>query len=126
MSEKEREERVATAEVGMLALIHQKLKEILELQKQQIPEGIAVNFEETITTTTLIDLINNRPYRPLFRIEVYNSGDYNLYVKVNDSEEVTIKPYRAIPFAFQKAAIRKIELRVTSGQSTTAEIVGLY
>jgi len=122
----EQEEKITTAEVGILTLINKKLKEILEIQKQQIPEGIPVNFEGTVTGTTLIDLILDRPYRPLFSIDVYNGGtDYNLYVKVNDSEEITIKPYRSIPFDYHKAAIRKIQLRVNAGETADYEIVGL-
>jgi len=122
------EEKIATAEVGILTLINKKLREILDLQKQQIPEGIAINvFDATVTALTLIDLIKDRPYRPLFHIEVYNGGpDDNLYVKVNDSEEMTIKPYRTIPFDYKKAAIKKIQLRVESGESSATEIIGSY
>lgn len=124
----EKEEKVATAEVGILTLINKKLREILELQKEQIPEGVPVNFSEitTVTATTLIDLINSHPYRPLFRVNVYNGGPNNLYVKVNDSEEIKITPYRDVPFDYARATIRKIQLRVNSGESAAPEIVGLY
>lgn len=123
----EKEEKVATAEVGILTLINSKLRQILEIQKEQIPEGVPVDFPDVaVTETTLIDLINDRPYRPLFRVDIYNGGPNNLYVKVNDCEEVKIKPYRDIPFDYRKASIRKIQLRVETGESATAEIVGLY
>jgi len=123
----EKEEKVATAEVGILTLINSKLREILALQKQQVPEGVPVDFPDiSVTETTLIDLLNDRPYRSLFRINVYNGGPDNLYVKVNDSEEIKVKPYRTIPFDYHKATIKKIQLRVEAGETATADIVGLY
>jgi len=121
------EEKIASAGVGILALINKKLKQILELEQQQIPEGVPVDFPDvTVTETTLIDLLNDRPYRPLFRINVYNGGPNNLYVKVNDSEEIKVKPYRTISFDYHKATIKKIQLRVEVGETATADIVGLY
>ena len=126
MGEEEKEERITTPEVGILALINKKLREMLELQRQQIPEGVAVNFEGTVTATTLLDLINTRPYRPLFSADVYNGGPDNLYVKINDGEEVTITPYRTKEFDYKKASIRKIQLRVAAGESASYEILGIY
>lgn len=128
MAKKEEEEKIATAEVGILALINNKLRELLQLLRQQIPEGVPIQFPEigTVTETSLIDLIEGRPYRPLFQVNIYNGGPNNLHVKVNDSEEIEIKPYRTIPFDYQKATIRKIQLRVNAGESGTPEIVGLY
>lgn len=121
------EEKIATAEVGILTLINKKLKELLDLQRQQIPEGVPVSFEDiSLTGTTLIDLINDRPRRPLFRVDVYNGGPDNIQVKVNDSEEIEIKPYRTIPFDYHRAAIRKIQLRVGTGQTATVDVTGLY
>ena len=124
----EEEERITTPEVGILTLINKKLREMLELQKQQIPEGVAVNFEGTVTATTLLDLINTRPYRPLFSADVYNGGPNNLYVKINDGEEVTITSYRTKDFDYThaKTKIRKIQLRVATNESASYEILGIY
>jgi len=124
----EKEEKIATAEVGILALINQKLKEILEIQKQQIPEGVPVNFEDIAVTSepTRKSFVSNHPYHPLFRIDVYNAGPNNVYIRVNHSQEITIEPYRTIPFDYKKAAIQNIELRTNTGETATVDVTGLY
>lgn len=124
----EKEEKVATAEVGILTLINKKLKEILEIQKQQIPEGVPVNFEDIAVTSepTRKSFTSNRPYRALFRIDVYNAGPNTVYIRVNDSEEIAIEPYRTIPFDYKKAAIKDVQLRTNTGETATVDITGLY
>lgn len=120
-------ERVATAEVGILTLINNKLREMLQLLKSQIPEGKIVKFEGTVTTTDLIDCVKGRPYHKLFSADIYNDDDADdLYVKVNDGEETRITPKRATRFDFGQAKIEEIQLRVASGDSITYEITGLY
>lgn len=121
-----REERVGTPEVGILTLINKKLGEILALQKKQTPEGIAVNFEGTVTATTLLDLMNDRPYRPLFSADIYNGGPNTLYVKINDGEAITITAFRSKDFDIKRASIRKIELKVDTNESASYEILGVY
>jgi len=124
----EKEEKVATAEVGILTLINSKLRQILELQQQQIPEGVPVNFEDVAVTSEpkRLSFTSNRPYHALFRIDVYNAGPNNAYVRVNDSEEITIEPYRTIPFDYKRAAIKSVQLRTKTDESATVDITGLY
>lgn len=123
----EPEERVSTAEVGILTLINKKLKVLVELEQKQIPAGQPVQFLDTeVTGTTLIDFIKDRPYRPLFNVSVYNAGPNNVYVKVNGSEEIGVKQYSTIPFDYKQAAIEKVQLRVNSGESAIVDITGLY
>jgi len=122
------EERIATAEVGVLTLINQKLKTLVQLFEQQVPEGVPVNFEDQTVTDqpSSINFVSGPPYHPLFRIDVYNGSGSNVYARVNKSEEIKIKPYRNIPFDYKKAAITKVELRAEVGTTATVDVVGLY
>jgi hypothetical protein len=66
------------------------------------------------------------PYRRLFRVDVFNKGDYDAQVRVNkEGDWIPVEARAYQPLVFDKAHIRYLELKTTNG-TTTLKLVGVY
>lgn len=111
-------------------LLHKMMKSLDNISKLLSSKemlGILIYREETVTAdVTEIDFLDVDPYRRLFRVDVFNKGDYDAQVRVNkEGDWIPVEARAYQPLVFDKAHIRYLELKTTNG-TTTLKLVGVY
>jgi hypothetical protein len=111
-------------------LLHKMMKSLDNISKLLSSKemlGILIYREETVTAdVTEIDFLDVDPYRRLFRVDVFNKGDYDAQVRVNkEGDWIPVEARAYQPLVFDKAHIRYLTMKTTNG-STTLKLVGVY
>jgi hypothetical protein len=105
---------------------------VLETLRSQIPKGISMDWEETVTLTDpwYLDFLKDTPFRPLFRIEIINKGPDTVHARVKVREEspyeIDVETDETIPVDVKRAAIEYVNLYVDRDKTATVKILGLY
>jgi len=116
-------------QTALLDEIAEKLLKILELLKMQIPEGRT--FPTTISVTDKIkkvDFVKEYPYTPLYSFTLYNDGDGEVYIGVNEMPSENFKLYKGdkVQLDMYSPKIRFITLKCDTGKTASVRLFGKF
>ena len=98
------------------------LKQILDIMRNQRPEGIVEPLEPIVATTNPVILIP--PKKPWFSVTIVKEGDAELNVMINDTDIKKSKPYKmgvnevVYDIVFNEPVIKEVMLWTVSGTCT--------
>jgi hypothetical protein len=89
--------------------------------------GYTHSLKIVVDGLTVIDFVENEPHAKLFSLTIYNDGDSDVYVSVNNYEKnAPLKPHEILNIRFDDAVIEKLYLDVDEGKTTTVRVFGTY
>lgn len=107
--------------------VFEALYRIHELLKESKPLGHTWYVEKTVTAITKIGFMKNPPFHPLSKVDIMSKGPNDAKVSINEGKWFPIEAYEVLPtFDYGRPAIKKIWLRVDSGESARIKIFGIY
>jgi hypothetical protein len=90
-------------------------------------KGYTYSIMTLVDKLTVIDFVNNEPHAKLFSLTIYNDGDSDVYVSVNNYEKnAPLKPHEILNIKFNDAVIEKLYLDVNEGERTIVRVFGIY
>ena len=89
--------------------------------------GYTYSLRIVVDGLTVIDFVDNEPHAKLFSLTIYNDGDSDVYVSVNNYEKnAPLKPHETLNIKFNDAVIEKLYLDVDEGKKTEVRVFGIY
>jgi hypothetical protein len=132
-SQRKKPERLAPPlEIVLLDEISGKLSDLISSLNSQVPRGVAIEWENTVTYSSswFLDFVRDKPTNRLFKVDLINKGPNQVRARVrvlNQSPyEITVDSGEDISVDAKKAAIESVELYVDSGNTADVKVLGLY
>lgn len=111
-------------EVVLLDEIASRLADLYDLIRETIPRGEIYYRTVEVRGSVLLDFITDRPYSPLYSLDIFNKGPEDVYIMINEKvPRIKLEADVGRSYNMGRKSIRCI---VLESENATVEVSGVY